>query len=282
MLKGYIIEKYNDMGSAYTCARLVEEARTLGVKLDIVGVHDTVINGSVLENCGRVMESRDFVINRYKWGHLKDAINALVHKSYNRLDCYKPYIDKFTQLKNLKSSNFTVPKHVLGTIQSDYNDIAARLGTSFIAKGLESSMGREIWLINSPADLSVLSNAFPREKELLYEEFISDSYGRDLRLFSIRGRAVACMMREAQNDFRANVALGANVKKYPIDCRLQGIASDIFDQTRLDVVGIDLLFGHDGLYLCEINVMPGLEGIEHASGKNIAGMVLNEIMEDFK
>ena len=90
------------------------------------------------------------------------------------------------------------------------------------------------------------------------------------------------MMREAQNDFRANVALGANVKKYPIDCRLQGIASDIFDQTRLDVVGIDLLFGHDGLYLCEINVMPGLEGIEHASGKNIAGMVLNEIMEDFK
>ena len=94
MLKGYIIEKYKNMGSAYTCARLAEEARVLGHQVDIVGVHDTIINGEHLENHGTILKERDYLINRYKWGHIMDE-NKIVTRSYNRLDCYKPYIDKF-------------------------------------------------------------------------------------------------------------------------------------------------------------------------------------------
>lgn len=282
MLKGYIIEKYNNMGSAYTCARLAEEARVLGHQVDIIGVHDTIINGEHLENHGTILKERDYLINRYKWGHIKDEINKIVTRSYNRLDCYKPYIDKYTQLKSLESNFFIKPKYVLGTVQSSYEDISSELCSTFVSKGLDSSMGREIRLICSADDFSSLSKVYPSEKEILYEEFISSSFGRDLRLFCIRGHAIACMLRESKNDFRANVALGARVTNYPINETLQGIAYDIYSLTNLDVVGIDLLFGDDDYYLCEINVMPGLEGIEQASGINIAHLIIKQIAEDFK
>lgn len=282
MLKGYLIEKYNNMGGAYTCARLVEEASVVGLSLEIVGVHDTKLFGHDLVNSGEILEHRDFVINRYKWGHIKDCLNSLAYKGYNQIDCYKPYIDKYIQLKNIDSEYFVKPNFVLGTAQSNFDILASSLGLPFVAKGLESSMGREIRLINSAEDMSLLANEFPTEKEFLFEEFISNSYGRDLRLFTIRGEAVACMVRESHDDFRANVALGATVKQYPITSELQNIANDIYNISQLDVIGIDLLFGKDAFYFCEINVMPGLEGIESASGINIARLVMDRIKNDFK
>ena len=120
-----------------------------------------------------------------------------------------------------------------------------------------------------------------QSKEWLFEEFISESYGRDLRFYSIRGEAVACMQRRSQGDFRANVALGASVEPYPVTSHIRTIAADIYEQTGLDFLGIDLLFGREKPYFCEINVMPGLEGIEKASGINIAGKIMETIRADF-
>ena len=115
---------------------------------------------------------------------------------------------------------------------------------------------------------------------MLFEEFISESYGRDLRFYSIRGEAVACMQRTSQGDFRANVALGASVEPYPVTSGIRTIAADIYEQTGLDFLGIDLLFGREKPYFCEINVMPGLEGIEKASGINVAGKIIETIQSD--
>lgn len=282
MLKGYLIEKYNGMGNAYTCARLLEEAAAAGISLDMVGVHDTVSDGSSLINGGKVLEDRDFVINRYKWGHIKDEINSLASRGYNPIDGFKPYIDKYLQLKTIDSGHFLKPKYLLGTVAAGYDLPASLLGTPFIAKGLASSMGREIRLIDSVEAYASLAKEFPEEKEFLFEELIPTSLGRDLRVFCLRGEAVACMVRESRGDFRANVALGATVRSHPVTAELQAIASDIYRLTRLDVVGIDLLFGKDCLYFCEINVMPGLEGIEQASGINIARRTMEMIREDFK
>lgn len=82
-------------------------------------------------------------------------------------------------------------------------------------------------------------------------------------------------------DFRANVALGASVEPYPVTSGIRTIAADIYEQTGLDFLGIDLLFGREKPYFCEINVMPGLEGIEKASGINVAGKIIETIQSDF-
>ena len=281
-MTGYIIEKYNKMTNAYTCNRLVEEAEKLGIDLKIIGIHDTIITENIIYNKGKKLEKRDFVINRYKWGKEKDEINSLAEKSYNTLDAYNIYINKYEQVKRLKSECFMVPKYVLGTSLSDYEDIINILGTPFVAKGLESSMGEQISLIEKREDLEDLYKQYGMEKEWLFEEFITTSFGRDMRFYSIRGEVVACMQRKSQGDFRANVALGASVEPYEITEEIRQIAKDIYEQTGLDFLGIDLLFGEEKPYFCEINVMPGLEGIEKASGVNVAKKIMETIKADFE
>jgi RimK family alpha-L-glutamate ligase len=280
-LSGYIIEKYNCMAGSYTCHRLVDEAKQLGVELKIIGVNDCFIADAGVVNRDYALQDVDFVINRYKWGRVKDVLNSLARKAYNGLTPFNVYVNKYEQIKHLRSDEFFIPKYILGTSSLSYSDLASELRVPFVAKGLESSMGREVMLIRNDADFALLRQ-YPLDKEWLFEEFIAESYGRDLRLFCIRGKAVACMMRQSDADFRANVALGADVKAVAIDSRLEQIARDVYEQTGLDFVGVDLLFGKQGYYLCEINVMPGLEGIEKASGVNIAKEILCMIVGDLQ
>jgi len=280
-ITGYIIEKYNKMTNAYTCNRLVEEADKLNIDLRIIGIHDTMILEDKIMNNNTKLEKRDFLINRYKWGNLKDEINSLALRSYNPLDAYNIYINKYQQVKRLCSDEFLVPKYLLGTSLLKYEYIAKVLGTPFVAKGLESSMGKQISLIEKPQDLQELCHKYGMEKEWLFEEFISTSFGRDMRFYSIRGEVVACMQRKSRGDFRANVALGASVEPFEITPEIRQIAKDIYDQTGLDFLGIDLLFGKDKPYFCEINVMPGVEGIETATGVNVAQKIMETVREDF-
>ena len=269
------------MTNAYTCNRLVQEASALDMDLQIVGIHDTMISPQGIINHGKILEPVDFVINRYKWGREKDAINALATRSYNPLTAYNIYINKFEQIRRLHSEAFLTPKYLLGTSLLPFSSIVEQLGLPFVGKGLESSMGEEIVCIRDKVSYEELSLNYPSSKEWLFEEFISESYGRDLRFYSIRGEAVACMQRRSQGDFRANVALGASVEPYPVTSGIRTIAADIYEQTGLDFLGIDLLFGRKKPYFCEINVMPGLEGIEKASGINIAEKIMETIRSDF-
>ena len=280
-LSGYIIEKYNCMSNAYTCNRLVEEAANLGIDLQIIGIHDSYCAGDGTYNGSEKLEPRDFLINRYKWGNLKDQLNTLVTRTYNEVQHYNTFVNKYEQVRLLKSDAFIMPKYILGTTSLDYVNLENILGTPIVAKGLESSMGQEIFLIENEGEYQRFRESHSPQKEWLYEEFISTSFGRDMRFYSIRGNVIAAMERKSEGDFRANVALGASVKPLNITPAMVQIARDIYEQTGLDFLGIDLLYGEDKSYFCEINVMPGIEGIESATGVNVAREIVKTIKGDF-
>lgn len=281
MLKGYIIEKYSHMTGAYTCNRLVEEANKRDMDVRIIGIADVTIRKDGVYWKEEKLEPCDFVINRYKYGHMKTEINALAKRTYNDAEAFQTYINKYMQVRNLSSKGFFMPNYVLGTAWTPYEQIAGELGTVFVAKGLESSQGAEIFLIQNKEDLQALADTYAKDKEYLFEEYISQSYGRDIRFYSIRGEVAACMTREAKEGFKANVALGANVKALEITEDIRQTARDIYAQTKLDFLGIDLLFGEEKPYFCEINVMPGIEGMERATGVNVAGAIMDTIVGDF-
>lgn len=281
-ITGYIIEKYNNMADAYTCHRLIEEARILGIDLQLIGIHDCYVTNEGVWNNGEILKRRDFVINRYKYGKLKNQINTLGDKYYNNINLFDDYINKYEQVRRITSEHFLLPKYVLSTSLIGYEKLSNYLGIPFVAKGLESSMGREIFLINNSKEFDLLRNNNDIGKEWLFEEFISNSYGKDLRVFTIRDKAIACMIRRSNSDFRANVALGASVESFAVTPVINNIVADIYKQTKLDFLGIDLLFGTEGYYFCEINVMPGLEGIESASGVNISKLIIETIKKDFE
>ena len=280
-IKGYIIEKYTKMTGAYTCNRIVEEASKLDMNLKIIGIVDTLVLEDEIRTYGMKLEKRDFVINRYKWGKAKDETNLLAAKSYNSLHAYNIYVNKYEQVKRLRSEAFVVPKYLLGTAMLSFDEITNLLGKPFVAKGLESSMGRQIFLVEKEEDLKKICEEYGEEKEWLFEEFVTTSYGKDIRFYSIRGEVVACMQRKSKGDFRANVALGASVEEYEITPGIRQIAKDVYEQTGLDFLGIDLLFGKDKPYFCEINVMPGIKGMEAATGINVAKRIVETIKNDF-
>lgn len=282
MLKGYIVEKYSKMTGAYSCNRLVEEAKMKGVDLRILGIADITVSKEGVFCHGEKIAPCDFVIYRYKHGKIKDAIGALAKRTYNETEAFCSYINKFEQLRTLQSEGFLVPEYVLGTGFTPYEELVAKLGCPFIMKGLESAQGAEVYLVEDKMQYQDVLSQYQIEKEYVFEQYISTSYGRDIRFYSIRGKVIACMTREAVSGFKANVALGANVRALPIDENIKQTAKDIYAQTGLDFLGIDLLFGEDKPYFCEINVMPGMEGMEKATGVNVAGAIIDTIMEDFR
>lgn len=270
------------MQGAYTCNRLLEEARREDVDLRLIGIHDTIIDNSGIYVSGKMVDKRDFAINRYKTGNIKNEINSLVLRSYNELNSFRTYINKFEQVKRIHSNSFYMPKTILCTYGINYKYVTEILGSPFVAKGLESSMGQEIYLIKTEEDFLQLLNGNEQKKEWLLEEFISSSFGRDIRVFSIKGKPEACMIRKSSSDFRANVALGASVQGIEATSEIKQITDDIYMQTKLDFLGIDLLFGENGLCFCEINVMPGLEGIESATKINLANKIIRTIKSDLR
>lgn len=280
-ISGYLIEKYNNMGNAYSCQRLLEEAKKQNINLRMIGAIDTFVMEGKCYNRKQQLDKQDFIINRYKYGKIKDCLNELVHKSYNNLSALNIYINKLEQLKNINSDHFIKPKYIAGFIDLPFTLLADELKVPFVAKGLESSMGKEIFLIKNIEDYQKLAVFYPTSKEWLFEEFISSSYGRDMRLYCLRGEGIASMERSSNDDFRANVALGATVKKIQAESYFQDIAHDIYMQTGLDFIGLDLLYGKELPYFCEINVTAGLEGIEKATEINIAERIIQTIKEDF-
>lgn len=279
MITGYLIEKYNNMGNAYTCNRLLEEAKNLGIDLQMIGACDSFLTDEGVINQGKVLEKRDFVILRYKGDLLRTEMSNLGRYCFNSEESYRTYMNKYQQVKRLHSDEFLIPRYMMGTCEIGYETVAKRLGRVFVVKGLESSMGREIWLIGNADEYAIWELKQRKDKEFLYEEFIQGSAGVDMRLYVLRGEVIGAMKRISDGDFRTNVALGATTEKLEITESFKKIGRDLYEQTGLDAMGIDLLYGDSKPYLCEINVMPGIKGMESTTGVNVAGRLMQFVKD---
>lgn len=275
-MKGYLIERYTNMGSAYTTNRLLQEAKKSGADLSVVGVEDVALKDGTLFHLGKLLEKTDFVINRYKYGVIKDYINGLAEYQYNSLKGLNRYINKANELFDLEGASFCFPGYVLGKDGISYEAVVESVGVPFVAKGLLSSQGREVYLISGKEEYEKVQKSH-RGEELLFQELIDESFGRDVRFFMIQGEVIACMERRAKEGFRANFALGGSVKEYPVDARIREIGKEIYKRTGLTFLGVDLLFGKEDYVFCECNVTPGIEGMEHATGVNVAGEMISYI-----
>ncbi|TDJ04050.1 MAG: RimK family alpha-L-glutamate ligase, partial [Deltaproteobacteria bacterium] len=119
-----------------------------------------------------------------------------------------------------------------------------------------------------------------KEKVFLIQEFIKSSRGRDLRVFTIGHRAVACVERIGpRGDFRANFSLGGSVKAYPMSAVIEELAIKTVRALGLEIGGIDLLFEGDKFRVCEANFSPGFESIEKCFNLDIPEKIFNYIKD---
>ena len=280
-LSGYLISKYSYPGKVYSFRRFLEEAENLDIDLREIGVADcTIINGKVYFK-GELLPERDFAIVRYYVPAFTEALCRLVKKQYNNTEIIARFRNKYNQISSIKSDYFKQPKSILGSASTDYEFLQSKLGLPFIAKGLESYGGQQIFLIRNIFDYDSLKFYFNDAKEFLYQQFISESRGEDIRIFVVKGETVAAMQRTSDGDFRSNHSLGGSSARIEISDELRNIGMDIFKQTGIDFVGVELLKGSDGLYFCEINTVPGFESLDMTNDINLAKIMLEVIKLDF-
>lgn len=152
-------------------------------------------------------------------------------------------------------------------------------GAPLIIKLLESTQGKGVVLAETNKAAESVINAFKSLKtNILVQEFIKEANGKDLRCFVIDGKVVASIERVAvKGEFRANIHQGgtANVVKItPAERKLAIKAAKVLN---LDVAGVDLIRSNKGPLLLEVNSSPGLEGIEKATGKDLARTMIAAI-----
>jgi len=193
--------------------------------------------------------------------------------------------DKLFSLQLLLQSGIDIPTTGFANSPLDTNDLIKMVGgPPLIVKLLEGTQGKGVVLAETKKAAESVINAFKSlNANILVQEFIKEANGKDLRLFVVDGKVVATIQREAMpGEFRANIHLGgtaAVIKPTPDEKKIAIRAAKAMD---LKVAGVDIIRSSKGPLLLEVNSSPGLEGIEGATNKDIAGEMILAIEKNIK
>ena len=152
-------------------------------------------------------------------------------------------------------------------------------GAPCVIKLLEGTQGIGVVLGETKAAAKSMIEAFGGLKaNILVQEFIKEAGGSDIRAFVIGGKVIAAMQRTgAKGEFRSNIHRGGSAKTVRITPEERSTAVRAAKALGLNVCGVDMLRANHGPVVMEVNSSPGLEGIEGATGKDIAGMIIEFI-----
>ena len=155
------------------------------------------------------------------------------------------------------------------------------VGLPLIVKLSEGTQGRGVLLAHTWQAAMALGQRLGQfGNPLLVQRFVAEAQGRDIRIVVVGGRSVAAMERTAApGEYRANLHLGGTAVSYQPDAALTEIAVRAAEMHQLGCCGVDIIFSHEGPLLLEVNSSPGLEGIEMASGVDVAAAIISYLEE---
>ena len=157
-------------------------------------------------------------------------------------------------------------------------------GAPLIIKLLESTQGKGVVLAETNKAAESVINAFKSvQTNILVQEFIKEANGQDIRCFVVDGKVVASIQRQAEKgEFRANIHQGGKASVIKITPEEKKLALKAAKVLNLVVAGVDIIRSNKGPLLLEVNSSPGLEGIENATGKDIANTMIMAIEKKLK
>lgn len=235
---------------------------------------------------GRVLNSLDAVIPRIKpsvtfYGcALTRHFESLEVYSLNSSAAISQSRDKLYSLQLMLKKGLDIPTTGFANSPMDTHDLIEMVGGApLIVKLLEGAQGRGVVLAETKKAAESVINAFKSLRaNLLVQRFIKEAQGKDLRCFVIDGKVVASIQREAApGEFRANIHQGGTATVAKISPEEKKLAIKAARAMNLDVAGVDIIRSSNGPLLLEVNSSPGLEGIETATGKDVAGAMIASI-----
>lgn len=280
----------------YSHRRLSEAAAERGHELRIINLTECFVkvsasNPEVHYRGGEIITGLDAVVPRiepsitfFGTAVLRQFEMQGIYPLNNSLSVIRAR-DKLRSLQILARENIPMPVTGIAHSPQDIDDVITSVGGApLVLKLVEGTEGVGVVLAETKSAASSVMSAFKQlNANILIQEYIKESSGRDIRCFVIGGKVVASMERVAQEgEFRANFHLGADVHNIKITPEERSLAARAAKALDLDVAGVDILRSKHGPLVLEINSSPGLEGIEKATGKDIAGMMIDYIEKNAK
>jgi ribosomal protein S6--L-glutamate ligase len=187
--------------------------------------------------------------------------------------------DKLRSIQLLTKKDIDVPTTVCARTP-DSVELALSFvgGTPAIVKLQQGAQGIGTMIAETPqAVTSLLETLWAMGQDIILQEYIAESKGRDYRAIVVGGRVIAAMRRQAKKgEFRSNLHRGGHGVAVALDRPYRVAAIAATKVMGLEVAGVDMLEGKSGPKILEINSSPGLEGIERASGVDVAGAIIEQ------
>ncbi len=185
--------------------------------------------------------------------------------------------DKMFMAQKIKQAGLPSPKTIFAKFPLDLEWIADEIGFPLVIKVLSGARGQGIFLCQTMTQLSDMADLLSLYKDgngFIFQSFVQESYGCDLRVFVVNDRVLGCMKRIANGGFKANFSLGGRVENFPVTDEITDLALRVTRLFELEIAGVDLLFTKTGFTVCEANSSPGFKGMEKASQKNIGEAIV--------
>lgn len=146
-----------------------------------------------------------------------------------------------------------------------------KLGLPIVIKECYGSFGQQVYLAESYEEaIEIVTNT---NEPLIFQEFIAESKGKDIRINMVGNQAVASMLRYNNNDFRANITNGGSMKNYTPTEEEIAVAQKVCKALNLDFGGVDILLGKNGPIVCEVNSNAHFKNIFDCTGVNVADYI---------
>ncbi|WP_395345081.1 30S ribosomal protein S6--L-glutamate ligase [Ningiella sp. W23] len=193
--------------------------------------------------------------------------------------------DKLRSLQLLSRKGIGMPRTGFANRPDKIDDLIKNVGGApVVIKLLEGTQGIGVVLADTQKAAESIIEAFMGLKaDILVQEFIKEAGGSDIRCLVVGGKVIAAMKRQAaEGEFRSNLHRGGKATVVRLSPLERKTAVDAAKTMGLNMCGVDLLRSNNGPVVMEVNSSPGLEGIESATGKDVAGMVIEFIEKNAK
>ena len=279
-MKGLIlINAYaTDEEYLYQARRMQEELAALGVEADIRrndGYDVWMRDGNVVHPYG----GYDFCVYWDKDKYVLEMLSRVGMPLFNPADAILACDDKMTTYVRLSGEGVPMPRTLAGQLcytagatipEAAIDRVENVLGYPLVAKYCYGSLGQGVYKVDDRAELVAKMQEMQYKPHLL-QQYVSTSYGRDVRVIVVGGRVLGAMQRRSADDFRSNIGVDGVGEVYRVDAALEALAVKVAHLLDLDYCGIDFLFGEEGYVVCEVNSNAYFCAFERVTGLNVAG-----------
>lgn len=276
----------------YSTRRLKEAGEARGHQVDIIDtLHcymDITSNRPTVRYKGKELPVYDAVIPRigasvtFYGTSIVRQFEMMGTFSINESVAISRSRDKLRSLQLLSRKNIGLPRTGFANRPDNIKDLIKNVGGApVVIKLLEGTQGIGVVLADTAKAAESIIEAFMGlDTNILVQEFIKEAGGADIRCLVVGGKVIAAMKRQgAEGEFRSNLHRGGSAEIVRLTKDERATAVNAAKIMGLNCCGVDILRAERGPVVMEVNSSPGLEGIETATGKNVADMVIKFLEE---